>query len=73
MSFAHAWKCLACRGKEDKLFSHDECLFYEAGVNDGPARIADLNDDVLGQGQEPSLLLLHIFLREWVFVKVPRG
>jgi len=34
MSFAHAWKCLDCRGKELKLFSEHETFCDEASVYD---------------------------------------
>jgi len=55
MSFAHAWKCLACRGKELKLLSEHEDFLTEASVDDLAPFVAGLKDDVPGLGQEPPL------------------
>lgn len=56
MSFAHAWKCFDCRGKELKLFSEHEYFCTEASVYDLALVVPSLKDDVLGLGQEPAPL-----------------
>jgi len=56
MSFAHAWKCFDCRGKELKLFSEHEALCDEASVYDLAFVIAGLKDDVPCFRKEPTPL-----------------
>jgi len=53
MSFAHAWKCFDCRGKELKLFSEHEYFCTEASVYDLALVVPGLKDDVSGFSQKP--------------------